>query len=428
MTDLTTQLLPLLRSYRLPNLDLGEGHIYPNYSGNSILNLPDSICAWLGAADISGRSLQPALHDPIAGDLRRVIVVLIDALSFHRLQRWMSDGTAPIWKQLTQGGLLAPLTSVTPSTTSSALTSLWTARSPAEHGIPGYEVWLKEYGLVASMIQHAPISYYNDAGSLERAGFQPESFLGLPTLGTHLAAHAIKTYALQPRSILRSGLSQMFFRDVEVRGFHTLADLFVNLRHVVEDHPLERQYIWVYTGDIDSLSHYYGPDDERTQAGFSSLSHAFEQFFLKRLSRSAGKGTLLILTADHGQVTTYRNLQYELRSHPALSERLHILPTGENRLMYLYTRPNETSAVREYFAQIFPDQFTLLDPASAVAQGLFGPGTPHPRLLDRLGDLIAAACDQAYLWWADQKNILVGRHGGLTEEEMIVPYLAARLD
>jgi predicted AlkP superfamily pyrophosphatase or phosphodiesterase len=428
MTDLTNQLLPALRSHRLPGLDAGEGFIYPNYAGSSILNLPDSICAWLGAPGIANRPLAPQYQETLLGDVRRVILLVVDALALHRLQRWMQDGSAPVWRGLAQDGLLAPLTSVSPSTTSSALTSLWTGRSPAEHGIPGYEIWLKEYGLVASMIYHAPISFRNDIGSLEKAGFKPEAFMNLPTLGSHLRQHGVKATALQHRSIINSGLSQMFFKDVEVRGYHTLADLFVNLRHVVEDQPRERQYIWAYTGDLDTLSHYYGPDDERTQAGFSSFSHAFEQFFLNRLSPAGRRGTLLVLTADHGQISTQREARYELSRHPDLAAKLHILPTGESRLMYLYVHPGQSEALREYFSQSFPDQFALLEPARAVERGLLGPGTPHPRLLERMGDLIAAARGQAYLWWADQKNHLIGRHGGLSEEEMLVPFLAARLD
>ena len=85
--------------------------------------------------------------------------MLVDALSLHRLQRWMSDGTAPVWSRLAEQGKLAALTSITPSTTSAALTSLWTGRSPAEHGVVGYELWLKEYGVVSNMILHSPISF-----------------------------------------------------------------------------------------------------------------------------------------------------------------------------------------------------------------------------------------------------------------------------
>jgi hypothetical protein len=34
----------------------------------------------------------------------------------------------------------------------------------------------------------------------------------------------------------------------------------------------------------------------------------------------------------------------------------------------------------------------------------------------------------AYLWWAPKENVLIGRHGGVSPEEMLVPFLAARLE
>ena len=425
--DLTSELLPHLHTLRLPGLDLGEGFLLPDYQGGSILNLPASLCHWLGAPGLgSAAPLRQELLSPF-GEIRRVILVLVDALALHRLQRWMADGSASVWDTLADGGLLAPLTSIVPSTPSAALTSLWTGRSTAEHGIAGYELWLKEYGVVTNMILHSPISYRNDVGSLVKAGFKPETYLNMPMLGTHLAAHGVKSYALQDQSIIKSGLSQMFFKDVDVRGFNTYADLWVNLRHLVEKQPAERQYIWVYTGEVDHFGHFYGPDDERTAAEFTQFSAAFEQLFLNRLSPAARRGTLLVLTADHGQVDTHPDNHYELRSHPELAERLHILPTGENRLIYLFHRPGQGQALRAYMERAWPGQYAFLEPAQAVQAGLFGPGQPHPRLLDRLGDLVAAARGSAYLWWADRDNQMAGRHGGLTSEEMLVPFLGVML-
>ncbi|MFN2167891.1 MAG: hypothetical protein ACK2U9_16725, partial [Anaerolineae bacterium] len=68
---------------------------------------------------------------------------------------------------------------------------------------------MKEYSVVANTILHSPITFQGYAGSLESAGFDPKTFLGFPTMGTHLAAQGVKTYAFQHRSILNSGLSTM---------------------------------------------------------------------------------------------------------------------------------------------------------------------------------------------------------------------------
>jgi hypothetical protein len=277
MSDITLEILPRLKAHRMPGLELDVDFIYPDYLGGSILNLPSSICHSLDAEPLGAAPLRPELTVANSTNVRRVILVLVDALALHRLQRWMSDGTAPVWSRLAEQGKLAALTSIAPSTTSAALTSLWTGRSPAEHGIVGYELWLKEYGVVGNMILHTPISFENDAGSLVKAGFKPEGFLNQPTLGTHLASFGIRSYALQHRSIIRSGLSQMFLKDVDVHGYLTPVELWVNLRHLVEANPNMQQYFWVYTGQLDHFSHYYHPDDERTAAEFNEFSWAFEQ-------------------------------------------------------------------------------------------------------------------------------------------------------
>lgn len=441
MPNLTPELLPRLRATRLLQLELGEGSVHPVYGGFSVANLPGSLCAWLGAPPLGMRPLDPEISRHLNPTYRRVVLILMDALSLRRLQDWIGWGWAQVWGDLSGQGLLAPLTSIIPSTTSTVLTSLWTGRPAREHGMVGYEMWLKEYGIVVNTILHAPNSYRGDAGSLRRAGFDPQSFLGLLTLGEHLKRHGVGVHAFQHQAIARSGLSQMLLKEAEVHTFSTAADLFVNLRRAVEGsladtRSYRRDFFWVYWGEVDHFSHLYGPDDERTAEEFANSSAAFERLFLDRLSPAAREGTLLILMADHGQIATQPDPHCDLRNHPGLARRLHILPTGENRLMNLFIRPGQVEAVQEYFQRTWPDQFAFVDPAYAVETGLYGPtvagdlddvGPPHPRLADRLGDLLVAAQGSAYLWWGSQENHLYGRHGGLSPDEMLVPFLAASL-
>lgn len=429
MPDLTDQLLPGLQAVRLPGLSLGDEFALPDYAGRSILNLPASICQLLGAPPLGEAPLAEEILSAVSGPpVRRVILVVMDALGLHSFRRWLAEGSGPVWGRLIDQGVLAPLTSVTPSTTSAALTTLWTGRSPAGHGITGYEMWLKEYGIVANTISHAPISFRGDSGSLARAGFDPETTLPFPVLGQHLTAQGVRSYAFQHASLVHSGLSRMYFKDLHVHGFVSAADLWVSLRQMLENSPNQRSFTWVYWSEVDTLSHRYGPDTERPAAEFDNFSHAFERQFLDRLAPAARQDTLLLLTADHGQIaTTSPDPHYDLANHPNLVRRLHMLPTGENRLAYLYIRPGQMEAVREYIERTWPNQFVQLDPAYAVEAGLFGPGQPHPRLLDRLGDLIVIARGSAYLWWANKENHLLGRHGGLRPEEMLVPLLAVRL-
>ncbi len=427
MPDLTQAYLPSIQNHRLPNLDIEGGFIFPNYQGYSILNIPSSLCCWMEIPGFGTGPLRVSELDKLAQGARRIIFILMDALGLQLFQGMLKKGQLAVWQNLLKDGLLAPLTSISPSTTSAALTSLWTGRSPAEHGIIGYELWLKEYGIVTNMILHAPISYRNDTGSLVKAGFQPETYLPFTNLGTYLGAHGVKPYAFQHTSILRSGLSQMLYKDVETRSFNTSTDLWLNLRDLVNGRPSERQFIWVYWGEVDHYSHLYGPEDERPAAEFANFSQTFEKLLLNQLRADIRNDTLLILTADHGQINTPQNPQYELRNHPDLLRKLHILPTGENRFQYLFIRPEQVEAVQAYYLRTWPGQFTFLDPSRAVHEGLFGPGKPHAQLFDRLGDMLALARENAYLWWASKDNPLLGRHGGLSPDEMLVPFLMARI-
>ena len=426
MPDLTSQLLPEIENHQLPGLDLPPESIAPKYDDTSILNIPDSICHWLDIPAIGEGPLRPEILTSLESNARRVILILMDALALHRLRNWIESSVTPIWGTMLQNGVLAPLTSISPSTTSAALTTFWTGRSPATHGILGYEVWLKEYSMVANMILHAPMTFRGDVDSLSKAGFDPQKFLALPTFGPHLRQYGVKPYAFQHRSIAHSGLSRMFQRDTQIYGFQSAVDLWVSIRQLIENRPNERQYIWTYWGEVDGLSHFFGPDDERVSAEFSQFSAAFEQFFINKLSPELRKDTLVILTADHGQIHTPLVANNALKNHPDLNQNLHITPTGEGRMSYLYLRPESEQAVRAYLDKNWAEGFTIINREQALSAGLFGPGPHHSGLQDRIGDLIAFAHGHNYLWWAEKDDFMLGRHGGLHQEEMLVPFLAAR--
>lgn len=432
MPDLIEEHLPELTGQEFEGIPLTAQQVYPHYQGRSILHIPSSISNMLGAGKFGAGPLVDDLLAPANDEANNVIFILMDALALHRMQKWMAEGRLGVWDKLSEKGALTAITSISPSTTSAALTTLWTGRPPAWHGICGYEMWLKEYGIVANMIEHSPMSYHRATGSLSQAGFDPENFLPAKqdeaqTFGSHLARQGIQAHAFQHYSIAHSGLSRMFMKDTRIHPIRTPSDLWINVRRLVESDPDQKRFIWVYWGTVDGLSHVYGPDDERPAAEFASFSAAFERNFLEPLSAASHAGTYILLGADHGQIHTRKDPHYDLNNHPNLLRRLHILPTGENRLVYLHPRPGQTEAIHEYIERTWPNQFTILESEYALHNGLLGPGEHHPALNDRCGDLMLAARGDAYLWWGLQENPLLGRHGGLSSEEMLVPLLSASL-
>lgn len=425
LTDRSAEAIDRIQATRLPGLDLGSDSIHPNYNGLSILNLPSSLCKWFAAEPLTHPALDLSALDALAEDIDQIIVVLVDAVSLSRFQRWMAD-MLPSLTTVPGEASLTTITSVVPSTTCAALTTLWTGRSPAEHGILGYEIFLREFGLVANMITHAPAAFDGEAGSLYRAGLDPLTFLPVPTIGPHLARSGVETHAHLHYSISGSGLSRMHYLDVQVHTYAGVSDLWISVRQLAEQPLKSRRYLWVYYGGVDGLSHRHGPDSEQARADFQAFILSLFNHFLEPLDREIGKRTLFLMLADHGQVTTRKDPQYELRSHPGLARRLHMSPTGENRLAYLYPRPGQAEAVNEYVRRTWPTGFQLLPSGFALEAVLFGPGEPAASAFDRLGDLIAIAQDDAYLWWATKENPLIGRHGGISRDEMLVPLFAYR--
>lgn len=432
MPDLTAEILPRLQSHRLPGLDLGEGLIHPHYNGLALTNLAASLPGWLGLEALPAPA-EPPLDSLILGRLQAeyqtVILLLVDGLGWLDFQRLTADWSRefPVlatWPRLLENGLLAPLTSIALSTTSSALTSLWTAAAPSRHGVLAYEQYLKEYQLTANMITHSAASYNGDVGGLARAGFLPQEFLPVGVLGQYLQASGVGAYAFQHLSIARSGLSTMLLRGAEVFPFRNLSDLWVSLEGLLQAHRAERKYIYSYWGDVDELSHRYTPQDERVAMEFATFSQGFDRFLRCLSSISTGR-SLVLVTADHGLIPTPIRPELEMKRHPAFLDHLSMLPTGEGRLPFLYVRPGHEQAVQEYIARAWPGRFKLVNSADALARGLFGPLPAYHHTLERLGDwLVIPQGDDYFFRDLRKENTMLARHGGFSPQEMLIPLMA----
>ena len=90
------------------------------------------------------------------------------------MERIVEQGKNSLWYPLLDSSVIGVLSSVTPSTTATVLTSLWTGKEPGEHGVIGYELWLKEFGVIANMITHSLASSPEEVGSLIAIWFQPK--------------------------------------------------------------------------------------------------------------------------------------------------------------------------------------------------------------------------------------------------------------
>lgn len=427
MPDLTAQAMSKISDHHILGLPQGDDLVMPCYEGLSLVNLPGTVTRLLGIPAFGEPPLDTMITDHLDAPYQKVVFLLVDALGYDLFKQIITSERGSVWGRYFDQGVFSPITSICPSTTASALTTLWTGVGAGAHGIIGYEMWSKQFGMVINNILHSAANVKNDVGGLSRAGFDPAVFMDSPTLGPHLRAHGIKPTTFIHSSIAYSGLSVMQMKDVSLKTYVNEADLCVSLADHLNQRRGAREFVYVYYSDVDTLMHRYDAVDIRVMLQFMAFSSLFESGFMKNLSREVAKETLLILTADHGSIATPPYDHYNLANHPELVSFLVMQPTCEHRLPFLYIKPGQVGQVQDYFARTWPDDFYLIDPAEALEGGLFGPGPFVDGVQDRLGDLIAVSRGDAYLWWSPRPNLMAGRHGGLSAGEMLVPFFALPL-
>ena len=405
----------------LNKLQLPQVFTQPDYQGGSIANIPSTICQWLGAPPIRNTPLRDEIITTHQKQYDRVVMFLIDALAYQRLIDWTAQGKLPYWEKILSRGVVKPITSISPSTTAAALTTYWTGATVSEHGVVAYEAWLKEYGVVANMIMHQPITMHGLSGSLQNAGYDPATAVPVKKMGEHLKQHGIETHAIQHGSIIRSGLSETFMQEAHRHPIKSTSDMFYTLKEIL-DAPLEKkQYIWCYHSIVDSLGHMFGPDEKRSVAEMESIGHDLWEILLRENQKD--HNTLFLVSADHGQITTPKDDFYDINYHPDLLKLLHIRPTGEGRFVFLYPKPGKVQAVYDYFEKTWGDEFVLYPSEDLYQAGIFGDSKTYPDFEDRIGEITALATTDKYIWRGLGANPLIGKHGGLTHIEMIVPLL-----
>ncbi len=426
----------LIRQHRLPGLDdlPADEFILPHYDALSIANLPATAAAMLGGElPDSPPPLPRDLWADWTPGLKRVILVVLDALGYLPLRQQMAkDPDLEILQRLANAGRSFLLTSIFPSTTTSVLATLWTGRTPAEHGLLGYELYLREYGVLSNLISITP-AYERQAELLLDWGLEPQDFIPVPDLVELLKPQNIALRGLTYQGYIQSGMSRLFRRsDNEVKGYATLADLWTTLRYMLKPKKSKSsntpEIIIVYWGGLDNVTHTYGPGTEHWQAELRSIAYSLEREFVRPLSPKERDGTLLLITSDHGQVYAPPKQATNLTKHPALRDMLAQPLSGESRAAYLFVRHGRADDVRAYFADRLAGRFVLLDSAAALAAGLFGQGKHAPETPFRIGDLLAPARGQNTLRRGEKELRMKGRHGGLSPDEMLVPLIGARLD
>jgi hypothetical protein len=385
----------------------------PDYRGGSVVNLMRSIERALGARPCEDALAYPAsqaLPARAFSGARNVVLLVIDGLGYDYL---VNAGTGSALRQ----HLKARLTSVFPSTTTTAVTSFLTGVGPQQHALTGWHMWLRELACVAATLRFRP---RHGGEPLSKAGIAPQSVFTSEPMFDRLAA---KSFVVSPDKIIDSDYNVAHCGAAERRAYKDLPGLFSALAEIVRGGS-RRQFIHAYTYDFDAAAHSFGSASPELQSTFRRIDAAFARF----LDQAAGSDTLVVAVADHGFIDSPKPACIELADHPQLAETLMLPLCGERRVVYCYVQSGQEGAFEHYVQTRLDRCASLYRSADLIAQGWFGLGRSHPRLAERIGHYTLVMKDDYTIkdWiLGEQRHLTLGVHGGVSAAEMHVPLILA---
>ena len=321
-----------------------------------------------------------------------MVLLVIDGLGWNQLQP--RTHLAPAMAAL-EG---TPITTVAPSTTATALTSITTGLPPGEHGVMGYRI------AVGSDVLN--VLRWTTDGRDARTSIIPGE------LQPHAPFGGQRPPVLTRAEFAGSGFTLAHLDPVRFTGYRTLGTLTAELVRLTRaGEPL----VYAYYEGLDKVSHEYGLGEQYDEE-LRWIDH-----LVATLLEVLPAGTVLAITADHGQVETgddVLELPSDVSTHVAMQ-------SGEGRFRWLHARAGRAPALADAASSLLDDHAWVRTREQAIDDGWYGPKVTDAAA-SRLGDVLVAA--RGTVAFFDPKDtgpyVLIGRHGSLTPDEMLVPLLA----
>lgn len=398
------------------------GMVAPDYTDFGTCNVSQLILRNFGLANRCPECLAPLLDRRY----RRVVLLILDALGWNQLHSWVDE--LPSLRRIYDRARVLPLTTTFPSTTTVALTTIYTGLTPAEHTITGHYMYLREVGGVVDVLRFSPLSDPRREVYAER-GVDVHQLFPMYTVFEPLKKADLRGLSITRGIFTNTALGWLHHVGADVKGYLTGADMFVHLRRALQDPGWEGLAV-VYWDVVDMLSHEYRPFSEEVRSAVDQCFYSFQRELLEALPARDRADTLLLVTADHGQCDVPPQEAVCLSEEPRLSDLLLLPPTGQSRASYLYAVQGQADALGREL-QRFEDRLIAKPSDEAAKAGLFGPPEHAARLRLRIGDYVTIGRGGTMVYGADVQRShlrLRGHHGSLTENEMIVPLIAMPLD
>ena len=363
--------------------------MFVDYS-NSILTYVSSIRNYFGL-DSSYKS--NADFDEVLKDKKpkNIFLILIDAMGANLIERKLPEDS------FVRRNMLYKTSTVFPATTTAATTSIRNGKAPNENGWLGWTQYIKELDDV--IIPFLGVSYYKENVSYGGRSYM-HSLVPVTDTETELNDMGIAARKLFPS-----------FEEDGCENFDTMCNRLIG--YSKND---TYRYVYAYWDKYDTYMHEYGTDDSVCDTYLAYINAQLE-----RLSKSISNDTMLVVVADHGQITVgdiynLYNSKYD--------KYFRHLPALETRAQAFYIKEGMLEEFEEEFRKDFSDRFVLLSHKEVVDSHLFGDFENHPKFEEYIGDYLAIAKTNMCFAYEIKKGFkLKGHHAGLCDDELMIPVI-----
>lgn len=96
----------------------------------------------------------------------------------------------------------------------------------------------------------------------------------------------------------------------------------------------------------------------------------------------------------------------------------------EPRALNFFVREEKKDIFEKEFNNEFGKKFLLIPMEHVIEKKLFGTGKHHENFRSMLGDYLAIATDDLSIYFNNERWL--SAHGGLTENEMLIPFIVLK--
>lgn len=353
---------------------------FPDYSGGGLVNLVAEL-----ERRLAGSGPMPGLTTPEhLPEAAGYVLVILDGVGSHQL----------VGRPL--GGFeAATLTVGFSTTTTTSLATVATGLAPAGHGVIGHLIHLPGVADVVNALKWVtpegnPVAH--DYGSV----------LPSPNLWERLAAAGVEPITVQPGAFSRTPLSRMLYRGCRFEAAWTVDELAA----ATLDLAGPRRLVVTYFPSVDVAAHVHGQESEQYGEAMRQAQALWD-----RLAVELPAEVVLAGTSDHGHVDYREGDKVLVRDRRYDSLRFY----GDSRATYV-------SGDAPLIAALAEETGCRLVERPQMRPWL-GPGPAHPELERRLPDAVLLSPPGRLLLPRGFDKRLIGYHGGLEPEELVVPLL-----